>query len=119
MSIRTTEGTDPAADVAQPISIEVIYARPGSIWRQSLQLTSACTVQQALILSGFFDDFPECQLATIKVGIYGQQCALDRVVLDKERIEIYRPLVFDPMESRRRRARHRQRTKQEDKMSRI
>lgn len=84
-----------------------------------MQLTSGATVQQALTQSGFFSEYPDFQPTTIKVGIYGQQCTLDRVLHDKDRIEIYRPLVFDPMESRRRRARHRQRTEQNNKLSRI
>lgn len=118
MSTQIAKGRGGGANPDGLINIEVIYPRPESVWRQELQLSPSGTVQQALAASGFFDDFPEWTAATVKVGIYGRQCALDRVLHNNERIEIYRPLVFDPMESRRRRALHRQRTKQSGKMSR-
>src|SRR3546814_10501406 len=51
--------------------------------------------------------FPSTWCFRSKVGVYGQECTLDRVLTDGDRVEIYRPLVFDPMESRRRRALHR------------
>lgn len=117
MSIPTAERESHPVSDARRINVEVICPLPDVIWRRSVSLPPLSTVQQALTLSGFFDDFPEHQTDTVKVGIYGQQCALDRIVNDKERIEIYRPLVFDPMESRRRRALHRQRIKQQAKTS--
>ena len=40
--------------------------------------------------------------------MFGQACEFDRVLADQDRVEVYRALVFDPMESRRRRAVHRQ-----------
>lgn len=39
------------------------------------------------------------------VGIYGEVCGRDRLVEDGDRIELYRPLAFDPKESRRKRER--------------
>jgi putative ubiquitin-RnfH superfamily antitoxin RatB of RatAB toxin-antitoxin module len=39
--------------------------------------------------------------------VYGRACAPDHVLQDGDRLEIYRPLDFDPQESRRRRAAHR------------
>lgn len=115
--MQTTERHDTTPDDAL-ISIEIIYARPESVWRRALQLPQTSTVNRALIRSGFFDEFPEYSEASVKVGIYGQQCGLERLLNEHDRVEIYRPLVFDPMESRRRRARHRDRRRQE-KLSRI
>ncbi len=91
--------------------IEIVYAAPESIWRHSVQLPTGSTVHDALRASHFFDLFPAYSAETVQIGIYGQECALDRVLMHNDRIEIYRPLVFDPMESRRRRAQHRQRAK--------
>lgn len=93
------------------IDIEIIYAAPESIWQHRLQLPPGSTVNDALGASHFFDLFPAYSTETVQVGIFGQQCALEHELAQNDRIEIYRPLVFDPMESRRRRAQHRQRTK--------
>lgn len=117
MSIPTAEETNRQTDVDGLIRVEIIYARPEGVWRRQLQIAASSTVQQALVLSRFFDEFPDWNSETVQVGIYGQQCTLDRVLNNHDRIEIYRPLVFDPMESRRRRALHRQRTAQQGKMS--
>jgi len=91
------------------IHVQIVYAQPLEIWMRDLRLARDSTVDDAIQRSHFLDIFPEYSIHTIQVGIYGQPCALTRQLTDNDRIEIYRPLVFDPMESRRRRARHRQR----------
>lgn len=94
-----------------PIEVEIVYATLDTIWRRNLQLVAGTVVNDALMISGFFDQFPDYSADTVQVGIYGQLCTLNRSLISGDRIEVYRPLVFDPMESRRRRARHRQRTR--------
>lgn len=103
----------PDASAAAPqeglaISVEVIYATPDSIWRRHVALTPRSTIRDALAASAFFDSHPEYPTQALAVGIYGRRCASDQVLTSHDRVEIYRPLIFDPMESRRRRARHRQ-----------
>ena len=111
MSTQRAEQPAIQAQTASRLDVELVYARPESVWRHALQLASDSTVQDALELSGFFQQFPDYSTNTVRVGIYGQSCALDRQVKHNDRIEIYRELTFDPMESRRRRARHRQQAK--------
>jgi putative ubiquitin-RnfH superfamily antitoxin RatB of RatAB toxin-antitoxin module len=48
--------------------------------------------------------FPEIDLASAKVGIWNKSSELDAVLREKDRIEIYRPLIADPKEVRRKRA---------------
>lgn len=91
------------------IKVEVIYALPDQVWRCQLELASGATVQQAVDASGVNQAFPDLANAPLNVGIYGRSCALRHPLQNGDRVEIYRPLVFDPMESRRRRAQHRQR----------
>ena len=91
------------------IQVEVIHAQPDQIWRRQLELPVGATAQQAIDASGVMLAFPALGNAPPEVGIYGRSCALRQVLQSGDRIEIYRPLVFDPMESRRRRAQHRQR----------
>lgn len=89
------------------ISIEVVYAQEQSVWRLALKLAAGSTIEQAMAASGFARCFPDYPQESLAVGIYGQARSVDHVLADGDRIEIYRPLIFDPMESRRRRAAHR------------
>lgn len=88
------------------IQVSVVYALPQDIWRRTMVVASGSTVIEVLRASGFFEAFPAITQDLIHVGIYGRRCGLDQRLQPNDRIEVYRPLVFDPMESRRRRARH-------------
>lgn len=99
------------ASIPRQIDIELVYARPDKLWRLDLRIAAHSTVRDAIVSSGFLDQFPDVHIDTVKCGIYGQQCGLDRTLNPGDRIEVYRPLIFDPMESRRRRAQHRQRNR--------
>lgn len=98
-----------AAEASARVQVEVIYAVPGHVWRRQLEMPAGATVQQALAASGLLEAFTELCDERFPVGIYGRSCTRRQVLQDGDRLEIYRPLVFDPMESRRRRARHRER----------
>ena len=89
------------------IHIDVVYAQAESIWRVALQLAPGSTIEQALAASQFAQHFPDYPHDSLKVGIFGRACSVAQALADGDRIEIYRSLVFDPMESRRRRAVHR------------
>jgi putative ubiquitin-RnfH superfamily antitoxin RatB of RatAB toxin-antitoxin module len=62
------------------------------------------TIEQAIRASGILERYPQIDLATQAVGIFGERAALSERVRDGDRVEIYRPLVADPKEARRRRA---------------
>src|SRR5690606_16332128 len=78
-------------------------------WRRELELPPGSTVADAIRISDVLKAFPQWADAIPPVGIYGRACSLAEVLQPNDRVEIYRPLVFDPMESRRRRAQHRER----------
>lgn len=100
--------TSSGAKTEAPLSIQVVYAQADETWLKTLSVAPGTTVGQALSASGFAQEFPACAAeASLAVGLYGQVCSSDRILADGDRIEIYRPLMFDPMESRRRRAQHR------------
>ena len=63
-------------------------------------------VRAALLASGIVDAFPQLDLATCSVGIFGKVVADpdNQVVQAGDRLEIYRPLLADPKEIRRLRA---------------
>jgi putative ubiquitin-RnfH superfamily antitoxin RatB of RatAB toxin-antitoxin module len=86
--------------------ITVCYARPDEIFLETLEVREGTTIAGAMAASGVLTQFPEIDLNLNKVGLFGKLKPADTVVRDGDRIEIYRPLQADPMESRRRRARH-------------
>jgi putative ubiquitin-RnfH superfamily antitoxin RatB of RatAB toxin-antitoxin module len=90
--------------MSEDISVEVVYALPQKQEVLSLKIRSGAVVSEAIERSGILRDFPEIDLASAKVGIYSKQVKLDAVLRDKDRIEIYRPLIADPKEIRRKRA---------------
>lgn len=86
------------------IQVEVVYAKPGLAKRVALTLEEGATVQQAIERSGLLAEFPEIDLARNKVGVWNKLAKLDQTLRDKDRVEIYRPLIADPKEVRKRRA---------------
>ena len=85
-------------------TVEVVYALPDQQVLLSLDLPTGSTVKSAIELSGIIEQFPEIDLSRNRVGIFGKVCLLDQPLGPGDRVEIYRPLIHDPMEARRRRA---------------
>jgi putative ubiquitin-RnfH superfamily antitoxin RatB of RatAB toxin-antitoxin module len=90
---------------AELLKIEVVYADAlqQSVIQLSAQLNT--TVAEAIYASGILNQFPDIDLAQQKVGIFSQLCGLDTILNNGDRVEIYRPLLQDPMEARRGRLR--------------
>lgn len=89
---------------AEHITVQVCYAAPMHEYFRELSVAAGTTIEQAIGLSGVLADIPGIDLAVQPVGLYGKKRPLDTVLRDRDRIEIYRALVADPKESRRRRA---------------
>jgi putative ubiquitin-RnfH superfamily antitoxin RatB of RatAB toxin-antitoxin module len=85
------------------LSIEVCYALPDGQTLIPIELPEGATVQQALDASGILQRFPQIDLAQQKVGVFGKLKSLDTVLVDHDRVEIYRPLIVDPKAARQRR----------------
>lgn len=93
------------------IQVEVIFAADAQeIWKMQIQLPKGATLEQALVQSGFYSVHDK-QWHTAPCGVFGVQRDRDHHLQNGDQVEVYRPLVFDPMESRRRRAAHRARQK--------
>ena len=90
--------------MAEKIRIEVVYALPERQEIIPLALDAGCTVQQAVIASGLPEKYPEIDVARGKYGIYSKLARLDTVLRERDRVEIYRPLIADPKEVRKQRA---------------
>ncbi|EAR21447.1 RnfH family protein [Nitrococcus mobilis] len=87
-----------------PICVEVAYATADEQIILSMQARSGITVAEAIRRSGIQQRFPEIDLARQKVGIFSRPAELTQRLRHKDRVEIYRPLLADPKEMRRRRA---------------
>ena len=86
------------------VRIEVVYGLAHKQKLLSLPVDVGITVEQAIIESGILALFPEIDLKNNKVGIWNKAVKLSQVVEDLDRIEIYRPLIADENELRKRRA---------------
>lgn len=88
----------------QMISVEVVYAAVDRQALLSISVPIGTTVRQALLMADVTSAFPELDVTHCPVGIFGKVVDGERVLENGERIEIYRPLLADPMEVRRLRA---------------
>lgn len=84
--------------------MEVVYALPERQAVLTVELPRGGTAVQAIEASGIRDRFPGLVIDPAAVGVFGRKVALDHVLRDGDRVEIYRPLQADPKEVRRRRA---------------
>ena len=87
--------------MADMIVVQVCYATPQKQFLRDMPVPQGATVQQAIAQSGVLQTFPEIDLQHTRVGIHGKLKALDTVLREHDRIELYRLLVADPKESRR------------------
>lgn len=69
-----------------------------------VRVRRGATVEQAVRACGILEMFPEIDLMSSTVGIFGERVAWTRVLADGDRVEIYRSLIADPKQARRRRA---------------
>ena len=86
------------------ILIEVAYALPQKQIIIPIKIKSGATAEEAINASGIIKKFPEIDLNINQIGIFGKLTQLDHVMQERDRIEIYRPLIADPKEIRRQRA---------------
>jgi putative ubiquitin-RnfH superfamily antitoxin RatB of RatAB toxin-antitoxin module len=90
--------------MAETINIEVCYALPQTQVLVGLKLPAGATLGQALEASGLLEKYPEIDLKKNKFGIFAKLSKPDAVLRDRDRVEIYRPLIADPKEVRKQRA---------------
>ena len=86
------------------LNVEVVYALPERQVLVALEVEQGTTALEAIERSGIAREFPEAD-PRHGVGIFGRQVTPDTVLRDGDRVEIYRPLVTDPKDARRERAR--------------
>jgi putative ubiquitin-RnfH superfamily antitoxin RatB of RatAB toxin-antitoxin module len=86
------------------LRIQVCYARPECQFLREVIVRGGATIAEAIYAPEIVKELNDVDLARCKVGIYGKIKTLETTLRDGDRIEIYRPLLADPKETRRRRA---------------
>jgi uncharacterized protein len=76
--------------------IGVAYADKFKKTWLKLDVPEGSTVAEAIERSGLMRQFPEIDLSSNKVGIFGRVVKLDTQLAEGNRVEIYRPITADP-----------------------
>jgi putative ubiquitin-RnfH superfamily antitoxin RatB of RatAB toxin-antitoxin module len=86
------------------IRVEVVLAMTERQVLVELSVAPGSTVADAITQSGIQEKFQGFQIDLGMVGVFGQKTPPEQVLREGDRVEIYRPLLADPKESRRQRA---------------
>lgn len=89
---------------ADTIQVELVYALADKQVLRAFEVPQGTTLEQSIELSGIRNDFPDLVVDPAMVGIFSVKAGMDRVLAAGDRVEIYRPLIADPKEARRKRA---------------
>jgi putative ubiquitin-RnfH superfamily antitoxin RatB of RatAB toxin-antitoxin module len=84
--------------------VEVVFAKPGEQVLEQLQVPADASIEAVIRQSGLLERFPEIDLTANKVGVFGKAAVLSAKIKEGDRVEIYRPLIADPKEARKKRA---------------
>lgn len=88
----------------EQFQVEVAYARPDVQVILTVDVDATTTLREAVERSGLLERFPEIELASARMGIFGKLAKPGDTLRPRDRIEIYRPLIADPKEVRKQRA---------------
>ncbi|MEY4592227.1 MAG: hypothetical protein RIR18_1122 [Pseudomonadota bacterium] len=88
----------------ETINIEVVYALAQRQELKQVRLPADGTVRDAIEASGLLQTYPDIDLTKNKLGIFAKLAKPEAALRDKDRVEIYRPLIADPKEVRKQRA---------------
>jgi len=83
---------------------EVAYALPDKQTILVVKSEKALTVIEAVNESGIMDVYPELKGTKLKLGVFSKLAKEDTELHEGDRVEIYRPLIADPKEARKKRA---------------
>ena len=84
--------------------VEVAYARPERQWVVGVRWRDGMTALEAVEASGLLRERVELRRDDLQLGVYGQRGAPGQPLRAGDRVEIYRPLKFDPRDARRKAA---------------
>jgi putative ubiquitin-RnfH superfamily antitoxin RatB of RatAB toxin-antitoxin module len=83
------------------VEVEVVFALADRQELVAVTVPSGATAADAIEASGIAGKFPDHDLCSCQLGIWGRLVEKDQPLEDGDRVEIYRPLMIDPREARR------------------
>ncbi|MES2832172.1 MAG: RnfH family protein [Pseudomonadota bacterium] len=95
---------DPVEALHFPVQVVYAPAPPAMPLLETLIVAPNTTIAEVLRQSRITATLPDLDLSACKVGIWGKIVECEAIVPAHSRIEIYRPLIADPKDARRRRA---------------
>jgi putative ubiquitin-RnfH superfamily antitoxin RatB of RatAB toxin-antitoxin module len=90
--------------MAETIDVDVAYAEPARQFLKRVTLETGATIADAIAASGLETELG-IDASSLVTGIWSKPKPRDTPLADGDRVELYRPLLADPKEARRRRAR--------------
>src|SRR3990167_7312042 len=82
------------------IDVEVAYESKDKAYLLKLSILPNSIIEDAIIASGILIQCPEINLEINKVGVFSKLATLQKRLQPGDRVEIYRPLLIDPMQAR-------------------
>ncbi len=89
---------------AELLNVDVAYVEAHEELLLTLRVPPGASARHVLERARVVERFPELAERPLAVGINGVTVDIDTLVEEGDRVELYRPLRFDPKEARRRRA---------------
>jgi putative ubiquitin-RnfH superfamily antitoxin RatB of RatAB toxin-antitoxin module len=86
------------------VRAEVAYAGPEGQWLLTVDVPNGSTIADAIAASGLRAHVPDARIDDAHVGVFSRPATLATVLREGDRVEIYRALLADPKDVRRRRA---------------
>jgi hypothetical protein len=90
--------------MARTIDVEIAYAEPSRQFLRRVTLDAGATIADAIAASGIETELA-IDASSLAAGIWSKPKPRDTALADGDRVELYRPLIVDPKDARRRRAR--------------
>ncbi len=89
--------------MAEAIDVEVAYAEPARQFLRRVTLADGATIADAIAASKLEAELG-IDLSSLACGIWSKPKPRDTRLADGDRVELYRPLLADPKDARRKRA---------------
>jgi putative ubiquitin-RnfH superfamily antitoxin RatB of RatAB toxin-antitoxin module len=85
----------------ESLRVRVVYALPDQQVSISLEVPPGTTVADAVARSKLLEKFPEAAARPLTCAVFGRVVPLTYELREGDRVEILRPLLIDPKQSRR------------------
>lgn len=85
----------------ETLQVRVVYALPDQQANVALRVPLGTTVVDAVTRSKLLEKFPEAAARPLSCAVFGRAVPLTYELREGDRVEILRPLLIDPKQSRR------------------